>query len=347
MDEIVVAGVTRVLIGRDLLRADSVLGDATPAFCGVVTQPGAARLAEQVVGALEPAGVRTEIFSVEDRDAAKSLATVEAICRGLADAGATRDDLVIGVGGGAVTDLAGFVAAVFLRGVRVHFVPTTLLAAIDASIGGKSGVNVGGKNLVGVFRHPERVVIDLEVLDALPKELVQEGMAEALKAGLVGDPGLFDLLESEGSAADLEEVVARAVAVKAAIVGADPEDRAGRAHLNYGHTVGHGLETATGMPHGQAIAVGMVAAGRASVIEAGFDGEERQLAAIVGLGLPTAAPGVDRGELLRIMRFDKKRDSRGLRMVVLAGIGQPQVRAVGATTVDAALRAVGISGGES
>jgi 3-dehydroquinate synthetase len=255
--------------------------------------------------------------------------------------------MVVGVGGGAVTDLAGFVGAVFLRGVRVHFVPTTLLAAIDASIGGKSGVNVGGKNLVGAFRHPARVVIDLSVLDALPGELIREGLAEALKAGLVGDPGLFELIERDGQGADLAEVVTRAVAVKARIVGEDFEERGVRAHLNYGHTVGHALEAITGMPHGEAVAVGMVAAGRASVIEAGFDGEERQRSAIAGLGLPTEAPGVDRIELLSRLRLDKKHDSHGLRMVVLEAVGRPLVRPVGSATVGAALAAVGISGGES
>lgn len=347
MDELVVGGVTRVVIGRDLLEPDAVLGHAMPAFCGLVTQPGAAHLADRVADGLAAAGIRTQVYPVADRDVAKSLATVEAICRGLAEAGATRDDMVVGVGGGAVTDLAGFVGSVFLRGVRVHFVPTTLLAAIDASIGGKSGVNVGGKNLIGAFRHPERVVIDLSVLEALPSELIREGLAEALKAGLVGDPGLFELIERDGQGCDLAEVVTRAVAVKARIVGEDFEERGVRTHLNYGHTVGHALEAITGMPHGEAVAVGMVAAGRVSVIEARFDGEERQRAAIARLGLPTQAPGVDRAELLSRLRLDKKHDAHGLRMVVLEAVGRPLVRPVGSATVGAALAAVGISGGES
>lgn len=337
-----------MVIGRDLLGPDAILGDASPpSLCGVVTQPGAAEVAARIVGGLQESGIRAVVLPVADRDAAKSLSTVESVCRTLAEAGATRDDLVLGVGGGAVTDLAGFVAAVFLRGVRVHFVPTTLLGAIDASIGGKSGVNVGGKNLVGAFRHPARVVIDLGLIESLPDELIREGLAEALKAGLVGDPGLFELIERDATASDLAEVVTRSVAVKARIVGEDFEERGVRVHLNYGHTIGHAVESVTGMSHGEAVAVGMIAAARASSIEIGFEGEERQLAAIARLGLPIAAPGVDRVELLSHLRFDKKRDSRGLRMVLLDSIGRPLVRSVGSATVEAALAAVGIPGGES
>lgn len=347
MVEIVIGSISRVVIGRSLLGPDAVLGACRPALCGLVTQPGAAAIAERIAGGLRGAGIRTVVLPVAAGDASKSLATVESVCRSLAEAGATRDDLVVGVGGGALTDLAGFVAAVFLRGVRVHLIPTTLLGAVDASIGGKSGVNVGGKNLVGVFRHPDRVVVDLEVIEALPTDLIREGMAEALKTGLVGDPALFELIERDGLMADLTDVVTRSVAVKARIVGEDFEDRGVRAHLNYGHTVGHALEAVTGMSHGAAVAVGMVAAGRASAIEVGFDGEHRQREAISSVGLPIAAPGVDRVEVLTRLRLDKKRDAAGMRMVVLESIGRPQVRSVGSATVGAALAAVGIPGEDS
>jgi 3-dehydroquinate synthase len=345
--EVVVAGVTEVLIGRDVLGVDPVLGDARPKLAAIVTQPGALGVAGAVAGHLGEAGIRTLTLEVPDGGAAKTLDTVGTVCRSLSEAGATRSDLVVGVGGGAVTDLAGFVAAVYLRGVRVHLVATTLLAAVDAAIGGKTGIDVGGKNLVGVFRHPARVVVDLDVLDTLPLQLRRHGLAEALKAGLVGDPLLFEILETGGIDADLAEVVSRSVAVKARIVGRDFEESGERAHLNYGHTVGHALESVGGLPHGEAIAVGMVAAARASAIEAGFVDEGRQKEAIAGLGLPVVAPSLDRDRVIAQIQLDKKRDATGLRMVLLEAIGGPRVAHIASTTVDAALRAVGIPGGES
>ncbi|NIQ58488.1 MAG: 3-dehydroquinate synthase, partial [Gemmatimonadetes bacterium] len=139
------------------------------------------------------------------------------------------------------------------------------------------------KNLVGAFRHPVRVVVDVDVLDALPEQVKRGGMAEALKAGLIGDPGLVALLERDRLGADLEEVVARAIAVKASVVDRDFEERGERAHLNYGHTIGHAVEVAGGLGHGEAVAVGMVAAGRAAALECGFTGEARQREAIAAL----------------------------------------------------------------
>ena len=347
MVEVVVAGVTTVLIGRGVLGADPVLGDAGPKLAAIVTQPGARAVAGAVASHLGAAGVRTLTLEAPDGGAAKTLDTVGAVCRSLSEAGATRGDLVLGVGGGAVTDLAGFVAAVYLRGVRVHLVATTLLAAVDAAIGGKTGIDVGGKNLVGVFRHPARVVVDLDVLDALPVRLRRHGLAEALKAGLVGDPVLFEMLETEGIDADLADVVSRSIAVKARIVSRDFEESGERAHLNYGHTVGHAVESVGGLPHGEAIALGMVAAGRASAIEAGFADEGRQKDAIAGLGLPVVAPGLDRNLVIAQIRLDKKRDAAGLRMVLLEAVGLPRVAHVAPATVDAALGAAGIPGGGS
>jgi 3-dehydroquinate synthase len=227
--------------------------------------------------------------------------------------------------------------------VEAVFVPTTLLAAVDASIGGKTALNLGAKNLIGAFHHPARVVIDIAVLEALPAALWREGAAEALKAGLVGDPALVALLEREGAAADLAEVVRRAVAVKAAIVGRDPQERGERAHLNYGHTIGHAVEVAGGLSHGEAVAVGMVAAGRAGALLAGFTEEERQAEVIRVLGLPSAAAGLDRDRVLALVGHDKKRTGDELRMVVLEAVGSPLLATLGAATVEAALGAVGIS----
>ena len=247
------------------------------------------------------------------------------------------------MGGGALTDAAGFVAATYLRGLESIYVPTTLLGAVDASLGGKTAVNLGAKNLVGVFHHPARVVVDADLLDALPVVLKREGAAEAVKAGLIGDPGLLDLFEQDGMEADLEAVVHRALAVKAGVVERDPLERGERIHLNYGHTVGHAVEVVCGLRHGVAVAVGMVAAGRASARLLGFTAEERQRDLIGHLGLPVAVPGAAAGAVQDLVRLDKKRDATGLRMVLLEALGAPRVEHVDSATVEAALEAIGVS----
>jgi 3-dehydroquinate synthase len=278
-----------------------------------------------------------------DGESAKDLAVIEDLYRWMLDLGMTRSDTMVAVGGGALTDAAGYAAATYLRGIECSYVPTTVLGAVDAAIGGKTGVNLDGKNLVGAFRHPDRVVVDIDLLDRLPDPLKRDGLAEALKAGLIGDPDLLRILESGGIEADLEEVVGRAIAVKAAVVGRDFTEQGERAHLNYGHTIGHAVEVIGGFGHGEAVAIGMVAAGRASAAECGFGDEDRQRAAIDLLGLPLAAPTVGRSEALRLIDRDKKRDAAGLRMVLLEAIGVPRVGHVGSATVEAALDAVDIA----
>lgn len=338
-----IAGVTRVWVGRDPGVAD-ILGDRAPRTTAVVGQPGVAAAVADRVGALLHGVTRVARVTIPDGEEAKSLAAVEWLCRRFAEAGLERGDLVVVVGGGAATDATGFAAAVYLRGVAVHHVPTTLLGAVDAAIGGKTAVNLVAKNQVGAFHHPGRVVIDLEVLEALPESLLRQGAAEALKAGLVGDPVLVELLERDGLGAPLEDVVGRAVGVKAALVTADPEDHGVRRHLNYGHTIGHALERSTGTTHGEAVAVGMVAAGRASSRLLGFGGEDRQRAVLERLGLPVAAPAGS-GEVLRLLEHDKKRSGGQTTMVLLAEVGRPQVTVVDDATVAAALHAIGLEGG--
>jgi 3-dehydroquinate synthetase len=340
-----VAGATIVVVGRGVLAPGTVLEERPGrARVAVLCQPGEpARIGANLAGGLRAGGVGAEVRVLPDGEEAKTLAVAAGVYEWLADIGLTRDDTVLGVGGGALTDLAGFVAATFLRGVEAVYVPTTLLGAVDAALGGKTAVNLGAKNLVGAFRHPARVVIDADVLDRLPAGLRREGAAEALKAGLVGDPDLVALYERDGLQADLFEVVRRAVAVKAAVVSRDFHDRGERAHLNYGHTVGHAVEVAAGLGHGSAVAVGMVAAGRAATLVAGFGEEARQREVIVGLGLPVSAAFADPAEVRRLLELDKKRDSAGLRMVLLERVGRPRLEHVGAATVEAALAAVGIS----
>ena len=196
--------------------------------------------------------------------------SAETVYETLARLGLSRHDTVLGVGGGSVTDLAGFVAGTWLRGVEVVHVPTTLLGAIDASIGGKSGVNLAGKNLVGVFWHPSRVVVDVGIMKALPAALLREGLVEAMKVGLIGDPGLFGAIEDSGTDVNLEDVVRRAVAVKARIVAEDERELGVRALLNLGHTIGHAIEFASPLSHGESVGIGLVAAARVSESKLGF-----------------------------------------------------------------------------
>jgi 3-dehydroquinate synthetase len=253
-----------------------------------------------------------------------------------------RHDTILAVGGGAATDLAGFVAATWLRGIEAVFIPTTLLGAVDASIGGKVGINFGGKNLVGAFHLPTRVIVDIDLLEALPEPLRLEGLAEALKAGYVGDAQLVALLAARGMEVSLEEVVARAVAVKAATVEADFRDSDRRAILNFGHTVGHAVEMLGPLPHGLAVAVGMVAAATISNVRFGFD-HRSLIDTVFGLGLPVAAAGVTLGPALDLIARDKKRTAEGLRMVLLEELAKPVVVPVEHELLELGLRAVGIS----
>ena len=341
--EQVVAGVTRVIVGRGLLDPAVILSDRERSVVAVVAQPSTARLARDFTRSAARAGIRSEIRVLPDGEAAKDLAVIRDLYGWLAALEVTRSDTLVAFGGGSLTDTAGFAAATYLRGIEAVYVSTTLLGAVDAAIGGKTGVNFGAKNLIGSFRHPARVVVDIDVLDRLPEAVRRSGMSEALKAGLVGDVALLELLERDRMAADLEEVVGRAVAVKAAVVGRDFEEQGERVHLNYGHTIGHGVEIVAGIGHGEAVAIGMVAAGRASALERDFREEDRQRAAIAGLGLPIAAPGLDRAAVVPLLAVDKKRDVGGLRMVLLKRIGAPTVGHVGSATVEAALTAVDIA----
>jgi len=332
--------------GSDIIIGSGVLGDAIlPDRPGrrrvaVLSQEGALGIAGALSDRLSGTGVELELIALPDGEAAKTLDVARDTYLSLNRMGLTRHDSLVAVGGGSVTDLGGFVAATYLRGIEVIYCPTTLLGAVDAAIGGKTGVNVGGKNLVGVFVDPSRIVIDLDVLAALPDDLRRQGMAEVLKAGLVGDPALVALLERDGLAADLEEVVGRAVAVKVGVVGEDFREAGKRAILNYGHTIGHAVEVSGGISHGEAVAIGMVAAGAVSAELTGFTGAEHQRSIIEKLGLPTGVREVDRDELKRLISLDKKRDSTGVRMVLLEGVGQPVVVAVDGAAINLALDAI-------
>lgn len=341
MERLTVAGTTEVVIDRGLVPPLLPVRDDRRK-AAVITQPAATRRASEIAAILESEGVTTEVIGVPDRDEAKTLEVAEAVYHAFARLGMGRGDTVVGVGGGAATDLAGFVAGTWMRGIEVVQFPTTLLAAVDASIGGKTGVNLAGKNLVGVIWHPTRVAIDIDLLDSLPQFLRREGMAEVLKAGLIGDPDLCRLVEDRGLEVPLGEVVTRAVSVKARIVDQDQRDLGVRALLNFGHTVGHAVEFASTLSHGESVALGMVAAAHISEDRYGFSGVERVTAAVASLGLPTMAEGLERARVADLLAHDKKRDADGLRMVLLRDIGDAVVDHVGPADLDIGLASIGV-----
>jgi len=303
----------------------------------IFTQAGPLDVARQVSELLSGAPA----MELPDRDQAKSLEVAMKAYQWLAELQLGRHDAVLGVGGGAVTDMAGFIGATWLRGVEVVLVPTTLLGAVDAAIGGKTGINLEGKNLVGAFHLPSRVIINLEVLDQVPYELRLEGTAEALKAGLVGDPQLVEVYERHGLAAPLDQVVPKAVAVKVDVVNNDYREDSRRAILNFGHTLGHAIEIAGSMPHGFAVAVGMVAAGAVSSARYGFS-NDWLTNLIAKLGLPVSVDGVSADLILELIGRDKKRSAGRTRMVLLRAVGDPVVEVVHHDDVIMAMRAVGI-----
>lgn len=341
MDRILIGSDSEVLVGRGY--PQPLLPErASRQQAVVLTQPGAAGIGAEVAELVAAEVDRMELIELPDRDAAKELSVVGEIYHRLAAINLGRHDTVIGVGGGAVTDLAGFVAATWLRGIESIMVPTTLLAAVDASIGGKTGINLAGKNLVGAFWHPARVVVNLDPLDLLPVGLRLEGTAEILKAGLIADPEIVTAYQRDGLDAPLEGLVGRAIAVKAAVVTEDFREEGRRAILNFGHTIGHGVEMAAGWPHGLAVAVGMVAAAAVSECRYGFD-RVWLSDLILSLGLPATAAGVSRTEVLDFMSRDKKRTAGGLRMVLLRAVGDPILEQVGTEELDRGLAAVGLA----
>jgi 5-deoxy-5-amino-3-dehydroquinate synthase len=281
-------------------------GGAVGALPGLLP-PSAKRAAVVTQGAIGFAadpGVPLEVFEIGDGEAAKSIATVEELCRAWSRWGLTRGDVVVAVGGGVVTDVAGFAASVYHRGVAVVHVPTTLLGMVDAAIGGKTGVNLPeGKNLVGTFWQPAAVVCDLDALRTLPPRELRSGHGELAKYHFL----TVDDLE----AMDLEQRVAAAVAIKAGVVAADEREEGRRAVLNYGHTLAHALETAGRheLRHGEAVSIGLVYAALLAerLGRIGAERVEQHCAVVAGYDLPLAPPpGADAEELLILMRRDKK-----------------------------------------
>ncbi len=289
---------------------------------------------------LRATGLATVALAVPDAEEAKT-AEVAARCWAVLGAnGFTRSDAVVGIGGGATTDLAGFVAATWLRGVRVVHVPTTLLGMVDAAVGGKTGINTEeGKNLVGAFHPPAGVLCDLDHLKTLPRAELASGMAEVIKCGLVADPVILDLVEAdpEGvldpASAELRDVIGRSIQVKADVVSADLKEVGGagigREVLNYGHTFGHAIERVEGYAwrHGAAVAVGLVYVAELAGLAGLLDDEvvARHRWVLTAVGLPTGYDAGRWADLLAAMRLDKKSRGDRLRFVVLHDVARPAI----------------------
>ncbi len=294
---------------------------------------------DDLAEALREAGHATIAIELPDAEAAKTSHTAADCWDALGAAGFTRTDCLVSFGGGATTDLAGFIAATWLRGTDIVHVPTTLLAMVDAAVGGKTGINTtAGKNLVGAIHPPREVVCDLDRLGSLPPADLAAGMAEIVKAGFVADPHILDLIEKDPAAAVdpdgavLEELVVRAVQVKADVVADDLHESVdrvlGREVLNYGHTLAHAIEKLEDYRwrHGDAVSVGMVFAAALSLADGGLMPEDltRTRVLLESLGLPTRYPDPDRWpRLLEAMRMDKKARGATMRFIVLDGVGRP------------------------
>jgi 3-dehydroquinate synthase len=331
-----------VRVGPGLLGA---MGDAVAALPGVT---GAAIVTDSNVrplygprlsDALAAAGIQAALIEFPAGEANKNLSTVANVLDALLaiTPAVDRSTVVVALGGGVVGDLAGFVAAVALRGMRFYQCPTSLLADVDASVGGKTGVDhQAGKNLIGAFHQPSGVMIDVETLKTLPRRELIGGLAECVKHAVIRDASLLDYIEDRAEdilaclPGVMTELIARNVAIKAQVVAADEREAGQRAHLNYGHTVGHAIEALAGygeLSHGQAVALGMVAANRLAVGRGLLDEQSAQRIErlLSKLELPTRRPGLDADKVWWIMQHDKKALAGRIRMVLPTKLGAAEI----------------------
>jgi 3-dehydroquinate synthase len=328
-----------ILIGPGLLGSSEVLSE----------HAGASRLlvvTDDVVGPLWMpkleqglAGRGYEICVLPGGEEQKTLGNVALIIDALVAARLNRDGMVLALGGGVIGDVAGFAAASYQRGIPIVQLPTTLLAQVDSSVGGKTGVNhPGGKNLIGAFHQPSAVITDTDTLSTLPDRQLRAGFTEIVKAALVADAEFFAWLEANAmrllarDADALEEAIRRACAIKAAIVAEDERERGRRALLNLGHTFGHAIEAGAGygrVLHGEAVAAGLVLAAELSARIGRLAGGDviRVRELLLSAGLPVDPPRLGRARMLELMGMDKKVKDGELRLVLLDGIGQATVTA--------------------
>ncbi|MCW2856089.1 MAG: aroB [Marmoricola sp.] len=339
-----------VVVGHGVLgEVASMLGTG-PSRVAIAYPEPLEHLADRVIATIGHSLGEVEVLRLvlPDGEVAKTGAVALDAWEQLGAAGFTRSDAVVTVGGGATTDMGGFIAATWLRGVPVVHVPTTLLAMVDAAVGGKTGMNTGaGKNLVGSFHEPSGVVCDLDVLGSLAEPELIAGLGEVVKCGFIADPEILTLIDRcpanalEPRSAELRELVERAIAVKVEVVVADlketggAEGHPGREILNYGHTMAHAIEKATSyrIRHGEAVALGMVYAAELARLAGRLDDATaaRHAEVLAAVGLPTRFDGADFGatfdDLLATMRVDKKARGAHLRFLVLDGLAKPAVLA--------------------
>jgi 3-dehydroquinate synthase len=324
----------RVLIGKGLLRqvGSRVRKHLPRKPCAIISDKNVAPLfADPVRQSLKSAGFQPILITIPAGEQSKTLEQAGAICDQMIAAGLDRQSFVIGLGGGVVGDISGFVAAIYQRGIPHVQIPTTLLAMVDSSIGGKNGVNTrDGKNLIGAVHHPSVVVDDLDVLKTLPKRELNQGFAEIIKHAVIADAKMFRTLQSgqAGEAPALQSLIKRNIEIKSKIVAKDERDQTGeRALLNFGHTVGHAIERAGDYRkflHGEALSVGIVAACAISIRKAGLPPDQRD--AIVDLlrqfKLPTTLPkNLPRAKIFDALPHDKKFEGGKVRFVVTPKIG--------------------------
>jgi 3-dehydroquinate synthase len=325
-----------VIVGTGVLGSLPELVGKRAVRVAVIHAAGLGAIARPACRALADAGFDVSVTQIPDGEAAKDIAVATRLWSWLAASRVTRSDCVVGIGGGAATDLAGFVAATWLRGVPVVLVPTTLLGMVDAAVGGKTAVDIPeGKNLVGAFHPPAGVLADLATLATLPKADYVAGLAEVIKAGFIADGSILRLVSGDPVAAGepygphTRELVERAIRVKASVVSSDLREAGLREMLNYGHTLGHAIERAEEyrFRHGDAVSIGMVfaaevarLAGRLSPPEAALHRE-----VLSSVGLPVSYPKHAWPQLRSAMSLDKKSRGSRLRMVVLDGVGNPGI----------------------
>jgi 3-dehydroquinate synthase len=314
-------------LGRELLDQTGALVEAKGRVFVVTSHELRERFGDRVAASFEPVA---EVIAIEEGESRKTLATANDIVTQLLDRGAKRDAMLVAVGGGMIGDTAGFAAAIFLRGIALVHVPTTLLAQVDSSIGGKVAVNhARGKNLIGAFHPPRAVIVDPSVLHSLPERELASGMFEALKAGVIADPELFDLFDPPATSHQpppLDTIIDRAIRVKVGIVDADERESDVRRLLNYGHTIAHGIETAMnyeGITHGEAVAWGMIGANAIAVRRGLLPRETSdEIAAAIHALAPRPVPAtIDAHAILAATEHDKKNTGSTRVMVLPTRIG--------------------------
>ena len=328
----------------EVLIGPGSLGNAPCAIAGILGKKTGALISDWQVAplfaqslqeAFSREGIRTTLITVPAGESSKTLEHAGLICDEMIQAGLDRHSFVIGLGGGVIGDLSGFVAAIYQRGIPHVQIPTTLLSMVDSSIGGKTGVNAGsGKNLLGAVHHPSLVITDPDLLSTLPPREFKQGFAEIIKHAVIADADMFEKvahapgLPSFDAGEALAPLIQRNVETKARIIANDEDDRSGkRAILNFGHTIGHGIERAGKYQHffhGEAVALGMVAAARISTKRAGLTNREAEAIeqVLASYSLPTKLPGaINRQEILAAVMADKKFESGKVRFVVTPKIG--------------------------